>query len=123
MMLGALGTLLGYLSLAYAPNVIVAYFGFGMFSGIGAGLVYATCVNMVGKWYPERKGGKTGFVNGGFAYGSVPFVFLFTSYMDLSNYQGRAGSRRASVLCRRSASPAGSSRTRRRTGGPRTSTR
>ncbi|MGC5009121.1 MFS transporter, partial [Streptomyces sp. DT203] len=46
------------------------------------------CVNMVGKWYPERKGGKTGMVNGGFAYGSVPFVFLFTSYMDLSNYQG-----------------------------------
>ncbi|MGW8801091.1 MFS transporter, partial [Streptomyces sp. NPDC055775] len=71
MMLGALGTLLGYLSLAYAPHVIVAYFGFGMFSGIGAGLVYATCVNMVGKWYPERKGGKTGMVNGGFAYGSV----------------------------------------------------
>ena len=46
---------------------------------------------MVGKWYPERKGGKTGFVNGGFAYGSVPFIFLFTSYMDLSNYRGRAG--------------------------------
>jgi sugar phosphate permease len=43
---------------------------------------------MVGKWYPERKGGKTGLVNGGFAYGSVPFVFLFTSYMDLGNYQG-----------------------------------
>lgn len=87
MMLGALGTLLGYLSLAYAPHVIVAYIGFGAFSGMGAGLVYATCVNMVGKWYPERKGGKTGFVNGGFAYGSVPFVFLFTSVLDLSNYQ------------------------------------
>ncbi|GAA1360320.1 OFA family MFS transporter [Streptomyces beijiangensis] len=87
MMLGALGTVLGYVSLAYAPHVAVAYLGFGMFSGIGAGLVYATCVNMVGKWYPERKGGKTGMVNGGFAYGSVPFVFLFTSYMDLSNYE------------------------------------
>ncbi|MEV7344584.1 OFA family MFS transporter [Streptomyces sp. NPDC093544] len=87
MFLGALGTILGYLSLAYAPHVIVAYIGFGMFSGIGAGLVYATSVNMVGKWYPERKGGKTGLVNGGFAYGSVPFVFLFTSYMDLSNYE------------------------------------
>lgn len=88
MLLGALGTLLGYVSLAFAPNVAVAYLGFGMCSGIGAGLVYATSVNMVGKWYPERKGGKTGFVNGGFAYGSVPFVFLFTSYMDLSNYRG-----------------------------------
>ncbi|MFZ3495992.1 OFA family MFS transporter [Streptomyces sp. 5.8] len=87
MMLGALGTVLGYLSLAFAPHVIVAYIGFGMFSGIGAGLVYATCVNMVGKWYPERKGGKTGLVNGGFAYGSVPFVFLFTSVLDLDNYR------------------------------------
>lgn len=88
MLLGALGTLLGYVALAFAPHVVVAYLGFGMCSGIGAGLVYATCVNMVGKWYPERKGGKTGFVNGGFAYGSVPFVFLFTSYMDLGNYRG-----------------------------------
>lgn len=87
MMLGALGTLLGYLSLAYAPHVVVAYIGFGMFSGMGAGMVYATCVNMVGKWYPERKGGKTGFVNGGFAYGSVPFVFLFTTYMDVTNFR------------------------------------
>ncbi|HTF51453.1 MAG TPA: OFA family MFS transporter, partial [Pseudonocardia sp.] len=44
-------------------------------------------VNMVGKWYPERKGGKTGFVNGGFAYGSVPFVFIFTTFMDLTNFR------------------------------------
>jgi len=87
MMAGALGTLLGYLSLAYAPHVVVAYLGFGMFSGMGAGMVYATCVNMVGKWYPERKGGKTGFVNGGFAYGSVPFVFIFATYMDLTNFR------------------------------------
>lgn len=87
MMLGATGTLFGYLSLAYAPSVVLAFIGFGMFSGMGAGMVYATCVNMVGKWYPERKGGKTGFVNGGFAYGSVPFVFLFTNVMDISNFK------------------------------------
>jgi len=88
MMLGAIGALLGYVSLALAPNVFFAYLGFGFFGGTAAGFVYATCVNMVGKWYPERKGGKTGFVNGGFAYGSVPFIFLFTSYLDVSNYQG-----------------------------------
>ncbi|MET0454291.1 MAG: OFA family MFS transporter [Mycobacterium sp.] len=88
MLLGAAGALLGYVSLAYAPSVLWAYVGFGFFGGTGAGLVYATCVNIVGKWYPERKGGKTGFVNGGFAYGSVPFIFLFTTYLDLSNYRG-----------------------------------
>lgn len=88
MLLGATGTLFSYLALAYSPNEVWAYLGFGFFGGGGAGLVYATCVNMVGKWYPERRGGKTGFVNGGFAYGSVPFIFIFTSYMDLSNYSG-----------------------------------
>ena len=86
MMIGAVGALLGYLSLAYSPTVWIAFLGFGFFGGTGAGVVYATCVNMVGKWYPERKGGKTGFVNGGFAYGSVPFIFLFTTYLDVSNY-------------------------------------
>ncbi|MGV9362380.1 OFA family MFS transporter [Amycolatopsis sp. NPDC003731] len=86
MLLGAAGTVLGYLALAYAPSVFWAYLGFGLFGGGGAGFVYATCINMVGKWYPERKGGKTGFVNGGFAYGSVPFIFIFTNYLDLGNY-------------------------------------
>ena len=37
MLIGALGTLLGYLALAFAPNVLVAYFGFGMCSGIEIG--------------------------------------------------------------------------------------
>ncbi|MCX5440714.1 MULTISPECIES: OFA family MFS transporter [unclassified Streptomyces] len=87
MLIGASGTLLGYLSLAFAPHVVFAYIGFSVFSGMGAGMVYATCVNMVGKWYPERRGGKTGFVNGGFAYGSVPFVFLFTGFMNLTNFR------------------------------------
>ncbi|MGW3962813.1 OFA family MFS transporter [Amycolatopsis sp. NPDC005003] len=86
MLLGSAGTVLGYLALAYAPSVFWAYLGFGLFGGGGAGFVYATCINMVGKWYPERKGGKTGFVNGGFAYGSVPFIFIFTNYLDLGNY-------------------------------------
>src|SRR4051812_38690794 len=88
MLLGAVGTVLGYVALAYSPSVFWAYLGFGLFGGGGAGFVYATCINMVGKWYPERKGGKTGFVNGGFAYGPGPFIFLFTSYLDVANYQG-----------------------------------
>jgi MFS family permease len=87
MLLGAGGAFIGYLALAYAPTLFLAYLGFGFFGGAGAGFVYATCVNMVAKWYPEKRGGKTGFVNGGFAYGSVPFVFIFTLYMHPENYQ------------------------------------
>lgn len=88
MFLGAVGAFIGYLSLAHAPSEFLAFVGFGAFGGIGAGLVYATCVNMVGKWYPERKGGKTGLVNGAFAYGSVPFVYIFTQFMAPDNFRG-----------------------------------
>jgi MFS family permease len=87
MLLGAVGAFIGFLALSHAPSLFWAYLGFGFFGGTGAGLVYATCVNMVAKWYPEKRGGKTGFVNGGFAYGAVPFVFIFTSYMHPENYQ------------------------------------
>jgi OFA family oxalate/formate antiporter-like MFS transporter len=38
--------------------------------------VYSSCINIVAKWFPERKGFLTGFVNGGWAYGAVPFIFI-----------------------------------------------
>ncbi|MDH2904881.1 MAG: MFS transporter, partial [Methanomassiliicoccales archaeon] len=42
--------------------------------GIGSGMVYSGAINIVAKWYPEKKGWRTGFVNGGWAYGAVPFI-------------------------------------------------
>ena len=67
-------------------SIVLAYLGFAVCGGVGAGLVYATCINMVGKWYPERRGAKTGFVNGGFAYGAVPFIFIFSYALHPSTY-------------------------------------
>ncbi len=31
-------------------------------------------------------GARTGFVNGGFAYGSLPFIFIFNYAFDTGNY-------------------------------------
>jgi len=87
MFIGSGLALVGFLAISHLHNVAAAILGFGVFGGIGAGLVYATCINMVGKWFPERRGGKTGFVNGGFAYGSVPFIFIFNYLFDTGNYQ------------------------------------
>ncbi|WP_030327333.1 OFA family MFS transporter [Streptomyces sp. NRRL B-3229] len=78
--------LVGFLALSHLGNVWLAILGFGVVGGIGAGLVYATCINMVGKWFPERRGARTGFVNGGFAYGSLPFIFIFNYGFDTANY-------------------------------------
>ncbi|MGW8377547.1 OFA family MFS transporter [Streptomyces sp. ODS28] len=87
MLIGSGASLVGCVSLAHAPSIAWAILGFGVLGGTGSGLVYATCINMVGKWYPERRGGKTGFVNGAFAYGSVPFIFLFSYGFDEGNYR------------------------------------
>ncbi|MFJ6573451.1 OFA family MFS transporter [Streptomyces sp. NPDC091292] len=87
MIIGSFLSLIGFVSLSHAPNVAAALLGFGVLGGIGSGLIYSTCVNMVGKWYPERRGGKTGFVNGAFAYGAVPFIFLFSYGFNTSNYR------------------------------------
>jgi len=86
MYVGAFMCLFGFLALSHLHNVWLAIIGFGVIGGLGSGFVYATCINMVGKWYPERKGGRTGFVNGGFAYGSLPFIFIFNYAFDTSNY-------------------------------------
>ncbi|MGY0490712.1 OFA family MFS transporter [Streptomyces sp. WG-D5] len=87
MFIGSGMCLIGFLALSHIHDVLVAILGFGVVGGIGSGLIYSTCVNMVGKWFPERKGGKTGFVNGGFAYGSLPFIFIFNYAFDTGNYQ------------------------------------
>ncbi|WP_338778101.1 OFA family MFS transporter [Streptomyces sp. DG1A-41] len=84
---GAVLAGLGFFALSHAPNVALAILGFGVLGGTGAGMVYSTCVNIVGKWYPERRGGKTGFVNGGFAYGAVPMIFVFTYSFHTGNYR------------------------------------
>jgi MFS family permease len=60
---------------ASGSDIWLAYFGYAFLGGIGSGMVYNTCVNIVGKWFPEKKGWRTGFVNGGWAYGAVPFIF------------------------------------------------
>ncbi|MEV5102133.1 OFA family MFS transporter [Streptomyces massasporeus] len=86
MYLGSGLCLLGFLALSHLDNVLLAILGFGVVGGTGAGLVYATCINMVGKWFPERRGARTGFVNGGFAYGSLPFIFIFNYGFDTANY-------------------------------------
>src|SRR5258708_28670717 len=71
---GLICGVVGYSITAYSTNIWEAYFGYAVLGGIGSGMVYSSAINIVAKWYPEKKGWRTGFVNGGWAYGSVPFI-------------------------------------------------
>ncbi|HZA10494.1 OFA family MFS transporter [Mycobacterium sp.] len=77
---------IGFFSIANTNNLVIAFIGFAVCGGIGVGIVYATCINIVGKWFPERRGAKTGFVCSGFAYGAVPFIFIFSYALHPNTY-------------------------------------
>jgi len=77
---GLICGVLAYTITAYGTNIWEAYFGYAFLGGIGSGMVYSSAINIVAKWYPEKKGWRTGFVNGGWAYGSVPFILAIGGF-------------------------------------------
>jgi MFS family permease len=87
MLVGAVFSSVGFLTIANTGSIPLVILGYSVLGGSGAGLVYASCINIVGKWFPERRGARTGFVNGGFAYGAVPFIYVFTYGFHPSNFE------------------------------------
>jgi MFS transporter, OFA family, oxalate/formate antiporter len=77
---GLICGIIGYGILAESSSIWVAYLGYAVLGGIGSGMVYSSCINIVAKWYPDRKGWRTGFVNGGWAYGAVPFILVIGGF-------------------------------------------
>jgi MFS transporter, OFA family, oxalate/formate antiporter len=77
---GIICGVIGYGLLATATSIWQAYIGYAVLGGIGSGMVYSSCINIVAKWYPEKKGWRTGFVNGGWAYGAVPFILVIGGF-------------------------------------------
>jgi MFS family permease len=75
MVFGAVLCATGLVSLGGSGSWIVVLLNHGMLGGIGAGLIYGTCLGVVAKWYPERPS-RAAFVSGAFAYGCIPFVVL-----------------------------------------------
>ncbi len=72
--------IIGYAILAESTTIWTAYLGYAVLGGIGSGMVYSSAINIVPKWYPEKKGWRTGFVNGGWAYGAVPFIIAIGGF-------------------------------------------
>ncbi len=77
---GLLCGIVCYAITAYSTTIWTAYLGYAFLGGVGSGMVYSSCINIVAKWYPEKKGWRTGFVNGGFAYGSVPWIIAIGGF-------------------------------------------
>ncbi|MEV0623369.1 hypothetical protein AB0I81_59335 [Nonomuraea sp. NPDC050404] len=74
------GALNALTSDAGAPNALastgglLALIGYALLGGLGAGLVYGVCGEVVSSWYPERPAARVGLITGAFGYGAVPLL-------------------------------------------------
>ncbi len=76
---GAL-TACGVLTLAHVDGYVAAVVGYALVGGVGAGLVYSTCLTTASNWFPDTWVATRSFVTGGFACGAVPTIVLLTVF-------------------------------------------
>lgn len=78
---GAVGCAIGLLGLGRADGPAVALTAYGVIAGLGAGLVYGSCVAVVAAWYPDRPA-RTALVSGAFGYGAIPVILIVAEARD-----------------------------------------
>ena len=78
---GAVGCAGGLLALGWAANPVFALAVYAVAAGLGAGLIYGTCVSVTAAWYPERPV-RTAMVSGAFGYGAIPFIMMMATARD-----------------------------------------
>lgn len=69
-----------------AHTLLALYTG-GVFAGIGAGIVYGTCIGNALKWFAGRRGLAAGLTSAGFGAGAAITVIPLTIMIKNSGYQ------------------------------------
>jgi OFA family oxalate/formate antiporter-like MFS transporter len=71
---------------ANAHSIEMLYFG-GVVAGVGAGIVYGTCIGNALKWFSGRRGLAAGLTSAGFGAGAAITVIPLTLMIKNSGYQ------------------------------------
>src|SRR6202051_4926705 len=70
--IGCLLSGLGWVTSAYVTSLAGLYFTYGLFCGVGTGIVYIGIIGLMVRWFPDRRGFATGMVAGGYGFGPSP---------------------------------------------------
>ena len=77
---------IGWVINATPTRLSMLYFG-AVIAGIGGGAVYATCVGMAVKWFPDRRGLAVGLTAAGYGAGAALTVIPIRAVIDTYGYQ------------------------------------
>jgi OFA family oxalate/formate antiporter-like MFS transporter len=78
---------LGWILSAQATSLTTLYATYGLFCGIGTGIVYVGIVGLMVRWFPDRRGFATGMVAAGYGFGAILTTFPISSMLATSGYQ------------------------------------
>lgn len=86
----ALGCLLsgaGWVLSSMATSLTGLYLTYGLFCGIGTGIVYVGIIGLMVRWFPDRRGLATGVVAAGYGFGAIATTFPIDSMLKSAGYQ------------------------------------
>ncbi len=83
---GGIMVALGWIINSYAETLTALYFG-AVCGGIGGGAVYATCVGLAVKWFPDRRGLAVGLTAAGYGAGAALTVIPIRHVISTSGYE------------------------------------
>src|ERR1700680_3902744 len=68
---GCLLSGLGWITAAYATSLVGLYLTYGLFCGLGTGIVYVGIIGLMVRWFPARRGFASGMVAAGSGLGGI----------------------------------------------------
>lgn len=85
--MGSVFVALGWIGAGWAQNMHALYFWYGVFGGIGAGMVYGGTIGNALKWFPDHRGLCVGLTAGAYGIGTALTILPITNMLKASNYQ------------------------------------
>ena len=74
---GAVLSGLGWVLSSYATSLFTLYLTYGLFCGIGTGIVYVGIVGLMVRWFPDRRGSRGGHGGRGLRIWRLPDHFSY----------------------------------------------
>ena len=84
---GCLLSGLGWITSAYVTSLAGLYFTYGLFCGIGTGIVNIGIIGLMVRWFPDRRGFATGMVAAGVGFGAIATTFPIDTMLKSSGHQ------------------------------------
>jgi oxalate/formate antiporter len=84
---GCLLSGLGWIASAYISGIWGLYLTYGLFCGVGTGIVYVGIVGLMVRWFPDRRGFAAGVVAAGYGFGAILTTFPIDSMIKSAGYQ------------------------------------